>query len=76
VLADDELKGMAWSLTNNGFVNPSYRSRGPSGFWTMEAALYRAWTEEALPSDLRDQVFKAFDELLPLYLKVTALHSP
>lgn len=73
VLMDDELRTMAWGLSSNGFINPAYRSGGPTGFWNMEASLYKSWPEDLLPSDLKAQVFRAFDELLPLYLRVTSL---
>ena len=74
VLIDDGLKGMAWKLSNDGFVNPSFAARGALGFWSAEAALYRSWDESSLPTDLRGQVFEAFDELLPLYRGITSLN--
>lgn len=72
VLEDQQLRSMAWTLSNNGFVNPSLGTSSAS-FWNMGASLVQVWGEEELPGDLRSKVFGAFDELFPLYRRIIAL---
>ena len=72
VLADQDTNTMAWALSNNGFVNPTFRSREPSGSWDMDAILAKVWAEDRLPADLNERVATALDELMPLFRKIIA----
>jgi hypothetical protein len=72
VVADRETRMMAWALSNNGFVNPSFRAREPSGSWGVDAILAKVWPEDRIPADLHERVARAFDEVLPLYRRIIA----
>ena len=73
VLEDQRTKSMAWALSNNGFLNPSFRSFGGNCHWGMDATLTKVWPEDRITPDLQDQVFHALDELLPLFLQIVSL---
>ncbi len=73
VLKDQELRSLAWALSNNGFANPSLRSNDGSSFWNMGASLVKVWGEGEIPRDLKQKVHEAFDELFPLYEKIITL---
>jgi hypothetical protein len=72
VLADRETNIMAWALSNNGLINPTFRSREPSGSWDMDAILAKVWPEDSLPADLHERVARSFDELMPLFRRIIA----
>ncbi|MBI0582789.1 MAG: hypothetical protein ISF22_01030 [Methanomassiliicoccus sp.] len=71
VLEDREARLIAWALSNNGFVNPTFRSG--EGSWGMGSALARMWPQDRLPSDLKEQAFRALDELLPLFKRIVSV---
>lgn len=72
VLDDQGTRTMAWALSNDGFLNPSFRSKGPEGRWGMDATLVKVWSEDELPRDIQEKVFRALDELLPLFLRIVS----
>lgn len=73
VLQDPSVRSLAWTLSCDGFVNPSFHSRGPGGSWGMDAVLAKAWPEDSIPGDLKDRVFQAFDELFPLFDRIASM---
>lgn len=72
VMDDPSTRSMAWALSNDGFLKPSSDILGPDRWWGMDTVLAKAWSAERLPDDLELQVFRALDELLPLFKGIIA----
>ncbi|MDW5562018.1 MAG: hypothetical protein SA339_02240 [Methanomassiliicoccus sp.] len=73
VLSDSTTRAMAWDLSCDGFVNPAFRSGLPAGTWNVNAVLAKMWPEDRLPADLKQNVFRAFDELFPLFDRIVSI---
>ncbi len=73
VLEDQRTKSMAWALSNDGFLNPSFRSFGRDYHWGMDTTLTKVWPRDTITPDLQSKVFLALDELLPLFLRIVSL---
>ncbi len=75
VLDDEETKALAWGLSTNGFLNPTFRSEEAKGHWGMDSVLVKTWGEGEVPPCLQERVFAALDELLPLFLRISSAAS-
>jgi hypothetical protein len=73
VLNDRTMRSMAWALSCDGFVNPSFHTRGPAGTWGVDAVLAKVWPEDGVPENVKERVFRAFDELFPLFERITSI---
>lgn len=73
VLEDQRTKSMAWALSNDGFLNPSFRSFGRDSHWGMDATLTKVWPEDSVTPEIKERVFQALDELLPLFQRIVSL---
>lgn len=73
VLHDNELRSAALAFSADGFTNPVYRTNGSSAFWSQDAILVKRWPDDGIPIDLKDKVFRTFDELMPFYRRLVRL---
>ncbi len=73
VLEDQRTKSMAWALSSNGFLNPSFRSHGGEYHWGMDATLTKVWPEDSITPEIKERIFQALDELLPLFQRIVSL---